>query len=102
MPTVKTPSAVPSSLSCGRFWVCDAWPLERRCTGPPDIVIGSPTSGKFARLCQAGGHWANFETGHAHPYLTADNRHVIFGSTRTGVPQVYAASIPNGFLDALE
>jgi len=91
-----------STSCCGRFWVCDAWPLDQNCVGPPDVVIGSLASGKFARLCRVRGHWTNFETGHAHPYLTADSRYVIFGSTRAGMPQVYAASVPDGVLDALE
>lgn len=39
---------------------------------------------------------------HAHPYMTPDNRHVIFNSNITGVWQVYAARIPNDFLNRLE
>ena len=33
--------------------------------------------------------------------MTSDNRHVIFNSDYTGLGQVWAAEIPNGFLDAL-
>ncbi|MDD2709151.1 MAG: hypothetical protein PHV34_14285 [Verrucomicrobiae bacterium] len=93
-----------STSFCGKYWVCDAWswnfpqPLEF-CVSK--IVIGSINSGKFSTLCDVGALDAIFEEGHAHPYMTADNQRVIFGSMRTGTPQVYAAEIPKGFLDAL-
>jgi hypothetical protein len=33
--------------------------------------------------------------------MTPDNRYVIYNSIVTGVGQVYAARVPDGFLDAL-
>ena len=39
---------------------------------------------------------------HLHPYMTGDNRWVVFNSDRTGLAQVYIASIPEGFLESLE
>ncbi len=41
-------------------------------------------------------------SGHPHPYLTADNRRVIFHGDRTGVPHVYAAHVTEEFLKSLE
>ena len=38
----------------------------------------------------------------AHAYITSDNKWVVFNSDRTGVPQVYIASIPKGFLEELQ
>lgn len=92
-----------SASHCGCYWVADAWKRgeehgERQTT----IVVGSMTSGKFARLCRTGGRWGGYEPAHAHPYLTADNRWAIFGSLRTGTAQVFAAEIPDGFLQALD
>jgi len=34
--------------------------------------------------------------------MTPDNKFVIFNSIVTGVPQVYAARIPEGFLTQLD
>jgi hypothetical protein len=43
------------------------------------------------------------EHNHCHPYLTADNRHVIFNSNPFYSPtKVFAAEVPDGFLDALD
>jgi oligogalacturonide lyase len=39
---------------------------------------------------------------HMHPYITPGNRRVIFNSDRTGIPQVYAADIPDDFLAKLQ
>ena len=36
------------------------------------------------------------------PYCTADGRRLIFNSDRTGVPQVFAASVPDGLLESLD
>lgn len=92
-----------SSSYCGRYWVVDGW---KGAAGTshlegPWVVIGSMTSGKFAVLCDVEGPCTRYEHGHAHPYMTADNRWATFVSTRTGTPQVYSAEIPEGFLEAL-
>jgi hypothetical protein len=92
-----------STSYCGRYWVCDGWDLRLKgLYRPPWIAIGSIASGKFATLCKVEGNFPEFEAGHAHPYMTADNKWVIFGSTRAGIPQVFAAEVPEGFLEALD
>ncbi|MBM4085851.1 MAG: hypothetical protein FJ272_13770 [Planctomycetes bacterium] len=87
-----------STSCCGLYWVCDAW---EKGSHHPTIAVGGIESGKFRTLCAVGGGTAHFETGHAHPYMTPDNRFVIFGSTRAGLAQVFSAQIPAGFLDSL-
>jgi Tol biopolymer transport system component len=80
---------------CGRFWIGDA-------TGEPDVPIhiGSLKSGThwrlvFSRTKHDGKQWS-----HTHPYLTADNRWLIYNSTRSGRAQVYGARIKPGWLDS--
>lgn len=95
-----------SSSSCGCYWVCDAFPWKRdgsdACRTAPRIAVGCINTGKWAFVCEAGGGvWARYENGHAHPILTADNRYVIFTSMRTGLPQVFSATIPSGMLEDL-
>jgi len=80
---------------CGRYWIGDTGE-----EGIP-IYIGSFASGRcrravFSRTIYDGKQWA-----HAHPYLTADNRWLIFTSTRDGHPQVYGARLAEEWLEAL-
>jgi hypothetical protein len=58
------------------------------------VYLGSLETGKVVHLCDAaatrgGPHYTQEE-----PYVTPDNRHVIFNSNRTGIAQLYAAEIP--------
>jgi hypothetical protein len=80
---------------CGRFLIADG------CHDPATpILIGHIESGRTRVLCDARtGGGAQYT--HAHPYLTADNRWVVFNSKRTGLPQVYLARVPDGFLEEL-
>ena len=50
----------------------------------------------FSRTVIDGKQWS-----HTHPYLTADNRWLIFNSTRSGHAQVYGARVPKEFLRSL-
>jgi len=52
-------------------------------------------------LCDSRASCGRPQYTHTHPYITPDNRHVIFNSDQTGICQVYAAVIPDGFLDNL-
>lgn len=38
----------------------------------------------------------------SHPDFTPNNQHMIFNSDRTGLPQVYAARVPESLLEELE
>ena len=78
----------------GKFFVCDA----SLAAGNPPIVVGSLSSGRTCILCESGTSTST----HAHPYFTGDGAWVIFNSNRTGVPQLCAASVPEGLLGSLE
>lgn len=79
----------------GRFYVAD-------CPEGSLVVVGSIRSGRSQVLCEAGTSFGAAQYTHAHPYFTPDNRWVIFNSDRTGIPQVFAAWIPDGLLEELE
>lgn len=78
----------------GRFFIVDDHRTQT-------IFIGSVETGRFLELCKSRTRQGKPQYTHAHPYLTPDNRHVIFNSNVTGVAQVYAATVPAGFLDTL-
>ena len=81
----------------GRFFVGDATNVPTK-----PIVVGSIRTGRHLVLCESGTSFGAPQYTHPHPYLTSDNRWVIFNSDRTGVPQLYAASVPDGLLEGLE
>lgn len=97
---------------CGRYFLCNdfmdiegnyragtdvlydsAWPSHR---GPLRLVAGSFATGRTRTLiADAPG------SGRGH-YLTADNRHVVYAATAWGQWHVFAAAVPEGFLESLE
>ena len=95
-----------STSACGNYWCCDAWEWKHDrldcCVYAPKIAVGSIKTGKFAFVCQVEGFWPEYEIGHSHPYMSADNKHIVFVSTRTGFPQIFCAEIPDGFLKNLD
>ncbi len=81
--------------NCGRYWVGDTGE-----EGVP-LYIGSFETGRyrravFSRTVYDGKQWA-----HAHPYLTADNKWLIFTARRDDRPQVYGARLADGWLESL-
>jgi hypothetical protein len=91
---------------CGRYFVADAAQGGLFRDGrlqPVCLVMGNLQTGKHRvlvaePLCYAGGNQCT----HPHPYLTADNGHVIFNANPGfSIPQVFAARIPQGFLESL-
>ena len=85
---------------CGRYVVCDSYP--DRLPGPVPLVVGDLRTGKYRPLlrdCGASSGGAQFT--HAHPYLTTDNRHVIYNADPQGIPHVFAAEISEAFLASL-
>ncbi len=78
----------------GRFFIVDDYRTQT-------IHIGSVETGRFLKLCDSRTRQGKPQYTHAHPYLTPDNRHVIFNSNVTGVTQVYAATVSDEFLDKL-
>lgn len=81
----------------GQYWIGDTGE-----EGIP-IYIGSFESGRckrliFSRTVYDGKQWA-----HAHPYMTADNKWLIFGARRNGGhAQVYGVKLPEGWLKMLD
>ena len=84
----------PNASKDGRFFVSDTQDDRR-------IVVGSLRTGRTRVLCESGASGGT-QYAHPHPYLTPDCRWVIFNSDRTGIPQVYAARVPDGLLESLE
>ena len=78
----------------GRFFIVDDHRTQT-------IHIGSVQTGRFLKLCDSRTRQGKPQYTHAHPYMTPDNRHVIFNSNVTGVTQVYAATVPAAFLEKL-
>jgi hypothetical protein len=81
---------------CGRLWIGAA-------TGEKDVPVhvGSLKTGKHRRLVFSRTKHDGKQWSHTHPYLTADNRWLVFNSTRSGGAQVYGARIKESFLDSL-
>ncbi len=79
----------------GKYWIGDA--SEE---GVP-ICIGSFESGQCERVCLSRTEFDGKQWSHTHPYLTADNRWLIFGARRNGHPQTYGAKLKDGWLDGL-
>lgn len=80
----------------GKYWIGDTGEA-----GVP-LYVGSFATGEHARVCLSrteydGGQWA-----HAHPYMTADNKWLIFGARRNGHPQCYGARLKDGWLEKLQ
>lgn len=80
----------------GRFWIGDAMSAA-----DVPIHIGSVKNGKHRRLVFSRTKHDRKQSSHTHPYLTANNRWLIFNSTRSGRAQVYGARLKEGFLDSL-
>ncbi len=79
----------------GRFFVADTHPGG-------DLVVGSIKSGRARKLCETGTTFSSAQYTHPHPYFSPDCKWVIYNSDCTGVPHIYAASVPEGLLEELE
>ena len=77
----------------GKYWIGDSG--EK---GIP-IYIGSFATGQARRVCFSRTEYDRQQWSHAHPYLTADNKWLIFGARRKGHPQVYGAKLKEGWLE---
>jgi len=92
---------------CGRYFVADSHPapglFKDGKMQPVGLVVGNLETGKHRVLVQdsqasSGGNQCT----HTHPYLTADNRFVIYNADPGAVPQVFAARLPEDFLASLD
>ncbi|RJS84681.1 hypothetical protein CW702_02140 [Candidatus Bathyarchaeota archaeon] len=85
-----------SASKDGKFFVGDILGVKGR-----PIVVGSIETGKSMILCLSGSSRGRSQFSHPHPYMTGDNRWVVFNSDKTGIPQVYLASVPTELLESL-
>lgn len=85
----------PNASKSGRFFVSDTQPEGL-------IVVGSIRTGQHRVLCESRSSFGSPQYTHPHPYFSPDCKWVIFTSDRTGIPQVFAASVPDGLLEKLE
>jgi len=110
-PTVfEMPEHITNHVSvsrCGRYFVADSHGhgiFKNGKLQPVALVIGNLETGKYRVLvqdswCSGGGNQCT----HTHQYLTADNRYVVYNADMyTGIPQVFAARLPEGFLASLD
>ena len=79
----------------GKYWIGDCG--EK---GIP-IYIGSFATGRCKRACFSRTEYDGKQWSHAHPYLTADNKWLIFAARRNGHPQTYGAKLKEGWLEEL-
>ncbi|MCS7253411.1 MAG: hypothetical protein RMK18_03340 [Armatimonadota bacterium] len=84
-----------SASADGRFFVVDdfrnGW-----------LYLGSVETKRCMPICDSRASCGCPQYTHTHPYITPNNRYIIFNSDETGICQVYAATIPDGFLENLE
>ncbi len=77
----------------GKYWIADT---EEK--GFP-IYIGSFATGRCKRICFSRTVYDGKQWSHAHPYLTANNKWLIFGARRNDHPQVHGAKLKDGWLE---
>lgn len=86
---------------CGTYFVCDSY--RNGIPGPIEIVIGNIKTGKYRTIVSnCGAQGGGAACSHPHPYMTADNRNIIFNADPYGICHVHAARIPEEFLNSLE
>lgn len=86
---------------CGRYFVCESYP--KGVPGPVPLVVGNFATGKYTNLvgdCKASSGGPTCSQPNA--YFTADNKHVIYNADPFQLGQVFAASVPEGFLNSLD
>lgn len=63
------------------------------------LHIVDADTGRHRRLCLSKSSNAHPQWSHPHPTWSPDGKMVIFTSDREGMPQVYVAGVPEGFLE---
>lgn len=90
----------------GRYYCVDAFSDRGR--GERDLVVGSFATARCATVgrCRVGPVPEDAPpiaaTIHGHPYLSPDNRWMVFNCWRTGRPQVYVAALPSAVLASVD
>jgi hypothetical protein len=86
----------PNASRDGRFFVSD--------TVGDALIVGSIKTGRTRPLCAGFSplRYPSPQYAHPHPYLSPDNKWVVFNSIQTGIPHVCTASVPDGMLEELD
>lgn len=95
-PIVAGPYFWHSGASLDGEWIAadTNWPDEGL------MLVHAPTR-SFTFLCDAGSGNDDAPHSHPHPAISPDGSAVMFTSTRTGIPQVYVAHVPDEMRQAL-
>ena len=83
-----------ASSADGKFFISD----DR----DGNIWIGSVKTGKYRKICNSGTIRGAAQYTHSHPFLSPDCKYAFFNSTATGLPQIYAATVPEEFIESIE
>jgi len=78
----------------GKWWVSD-------CNRTANVYVGSVRTGQYRLFVRSGATFGAPQYTHPHPFFIADGKTIGWNSDVTGVPHIYAARIPEGFLEAL-
>jgi hypothetical protein len=78
----------------GEWWISD----DNRTA---DVYIGSVKTARYKLVHRTGSTFGSAQFAHPHPFFLGDGKSVGWNSDVTGVPQIYVARIPEGFLDEL-
>jgi hypothetical protein len=78
----------------GEWWISDD-------NKTADIYIGSVRTARYKLLHRSGATFGSAQYAHPHPFFLGDGKSVGWNSDMTGVPQIYVARLPEGFLDSL-
>jgi hypothetical protein len=78
----------------GRWWVSD-------CNRTARVFVGSVETGRYKLFVNTGASFGSAQYTHPHPFFLGDGKSVGWNSDVTGVPHVYVARIPDGFMDGL-
>lgn len=79
----------------GRFWVSD-------CNRTAQIFVGSLKTGRHRLFCSSGASFGAAQYTHPHPFFIGTGRMIGWNSDVTGIPHIYCARVPTGFLEELE
>lgn len=83
-----------SVSSNGKYFIADGHKVR-------SIFIGRFDTGNIVKFCDANTRQGGPQSTHVHPYMTPDEKFIIFVSNVTGCSQVYAAKVPEGFLEKI-
>lgn len=79
----------------GKYWLAD-------CNRTAKIYVGSIKTGRHRLFCSTGSTFGAPQYTHPHPFFIGDGRAIGWNSDVTGIPHVFFARIPDGFLSELD